>query len=303
MDNIVWHIEPTSKCILECPLCDRTKFYETFKKRELHEININHLLNFINGVPCKILLCGNNGDPIYHSQFHQLCRKLKEIDCELKITTNGSNRNKKWWEELSTILTKKDTVTFSIDGLQDTNQIYRINSKFSSIMNGFNIIKGSVKTVWKFIVFKHNQHQIEQAKKMSKELGFDKFQLEKSDRWWDKKLMPDEQYVNTSYKHQLRSINDDIENAIIKPFCLVNNRPRNLLYIDSAGNFYPCCWTGLYSWRHKDIFDPRKKKFNIENNTIKSILNNSEVKDFFNKIKNYDSASKCCKVYCGVSNG
>ena len=30
MVDINWHIEPTSKCTLECPLCDRTWFYEKF---------------------------------------------------------------------------------------------------------------------------------------------------------------------------------------------------------------------------------------------------------------------------------
>ena len=40
MDNISWHIEPTSKCTLECPLCDRTWFYNKFGRRELHEINV-----------------------------------------------------------------------------------------------------------------------------------------------------------------------------------------------------------------------------------------------------------------------
>jgi hypothetical protein len=38
-----FHIEPTSKCTLECPLCDRTWFYEKFKKRKLHEINVDNI--------------------------------------------------------------------------------------------------------------------------------------------------------------------------------------------------------------------------------------------------------------------
>ena len=46
-DSVDWHIEPTSKCTLECPLCDRTWFYNTFKKRLLHEINVDHLVNFL----------------------------------------------------------------------------------------------------------------------------------------------------------------------------------------------------------------------------------------------------------------
>jgi len=41
------HIEPTSKCTLECPLCDRTWFFKTFKKRLLHEIDIDRLADFV----------------------------------------------------------------------------------------------------------------------------------------------------------------------------------------------------------------------------------------------------------------
>ena len=72
-----FHIEPTSKCTLECPLCDRTWFYEKFKKRELHEINVEQLTMFL-GSNAKIYFCGNNGDPIYHSKFIELCSKLVE---------------------------------------------------------------------------------------------------------------------------------------------------------------------------------------------------------------------------------
>lgn len=303
MDNIIWHIEPTSKCILECPLCDRTWFYKKFKKRELHEIDIDSLIRFFDGVGYKVTMCGNNGDPIYHSDFHTLCNKLKSIGCELKIVTNGSKKSKSWWEKLGNILDTNDSITFSIDGLIDTNKIYRVNSDYDSIIKGFETIKGKVKTIWKFIVFKHNQHQIHEAKTMSKQLGFDEFELEKSNRWWEKNLMPDEEFVDPTYKYQIEVAKNNNVYADMKPKCLVNDKPKNGLYIDSAGDFYPCCWTGLYGWRHKDIFDPRQNKFNIKNNSATEILNNKDVKEFFIKTKNYDSASKCCKIYCGVSNG
>ena len=92
-NNISWHIEPTNKCILECPLCDRTWFYKKFKKRLSHEINIDQLLNFFNGVPYNINFCGNNGDPIYHSKFHELCSRLKKTGCKISIVTNGSKKS------------------------------------------------------------------------------------------------------------------------------------------------------------------------------------------------------------------
>lgn len=303
MGDILWHIEPTSKCILECPLCDRTWFYKNFKKRELHEINIDDLIKFLDHKPYKISMCGNNGDPIYHSQFHELCDRLKKIGCELRITTNGSKKNKEWWIKLANILDKNDTLIFSIDGLEDTNKIYRIGSNFESIINGFKCVKGKVKTTWKFIPFKHNQHQIEDAKKLSHELGFDHFWIEKSERWWETELMPDHEFVNSDYRHQNKvKNNDQLVDPKILPRCIRNDNPIKGLYIDAAGDFYACCWTGLYSYRHKEIFDPRKKKYNIKNNTINSILNDGDVKTFFTNVKDYDSAPKCCKIYCGLSN-
>jgi MoaA/NifB/PqqE/SkfB family radical SAM enzyme len=304
MDDITWHIEPTSKCILECPLCDRTWFYKKFKKRELHEINIDHLLKFFNGVPYTVNFCGNNGDPIYHSKFHNLCAKLKKTGCKISIVTNGSKKSTAWWEKLGSILTTADQITFSLDGLEDTNKIYRINSDWESIMNGFNTIKKyGIKTIWKFIVFRHNQHQIEEAEKLSKELGFSKFRLEKSDRWWEDDLMPDKEYVDDHYQHQKNAITKKTLNGIMNPKCLKNGIPTKNLYIDSAGDFYPCCWTGLYGFKYKDMFNPKNNRFNITNHTVDTILTNYEVKEFFSKIKDYESASHCCKIYCGVNNG
>jgi len=306
MDNITWHIEPTSKCILECPSCDRTWFYQKFKKRQLDEINIDHLLNFFAGVPYTVSFCGNNGDPIYHSRFHELCFRLKQTGCSISITTNGSKKSVAWWEKLGSILTASDKIIFSIDGLEDTNKIYRINSDWNSIINGFNSIKKcGVKTIWKFIVFRHNQHQIEEAKNKSIELGFQEFQLEKSDRWWNDDLMPDKKYVDESYNHQISVTKGIDQGVMIKQKCMtkLNGTPNKGLYIDAEGNFYPCCKMGLYAFRYKHIFSPKLKKYNIKNNTIEQILNGNKVKDFFESTKSYETADKCCKIYCGVTNG
>ena len=151
---VSFHIEPTSKCTLECPLCDRTWFYENFKKRNLHEINIAHLVKFV-GPNAQVSMCGNNGDPIYHSEFHKLCSELKNNNCTIRITTNGSSKTKEWWEKLNNILDKDDTIIFSIDGLEDTNHIYRINADWQKIMdNAKAFINAGGNAIWKMIVFK-----------------------------------------------------------------------------------------------------------------------------------------------------
>ena len=306
MSKITWHIEPTSKCILECPLCDRTWFYNKFKRRLTHEINITDLINFFKEQPSKIEMCGNNGDPIYHSKFHELCSKLKSIKSTLSITTNGSGKNKEWWEKLCSILSDKDSIMFSIDGLQDTNHLYRKNAKWQSIIDAINVVsKYKFNTIWKFIVFKHNQHQIKEAENLSKLLGIKHFRLEKSDRWWNQDLMPEEKYVDPSYKHQI-AVTKGLDTAMsIKQRCMsiLNGKPDKNLYIDAEGNFYPCCWIGLYAFRYKNIFSPKNKEFNIQNNTIDQILSNKKVISFFESTKSYETADKCCKIYCGVNNG
>lgn len=307
LDNILWSVEPTNKCILECPLCDRTWFHKKFKKRQVDEINIDHLLNFFNGKSYNVRLMGNNGDPIYHSKFHELCSRLKQTGCKLSITTNGSKKSTEWWKTLSSILTPDDEITFSIDGLQDTNKIYRINSNWDSIINGFKIIKEhNIKTEWKFIIFRYNQHQIEEARKMSKDLGFNKFRLDKSDRWLEDgvlNLKPSDEFVDSYNEHQENVIKNKNYKTLMSPECLTNNLPVNYLYIDAEGNFYPCCWIGTYRYKFKSIFSPKKLNFNIKNYSIKEILSNKEVISFFQSTKNYESAHNCCKLQCGIKNG
>lgn len=301
---VSFHIEPTSKCTLECPLCDRTWFYETFKRRNLHEINIDHLVDFV-GPNADIYMCGNNGDPIYHSKFLELCERLKANNCRISITTNGSAKTKKWWQKLNDILDQNDTITFSIDGLEDTNHLYRKNAKWKSIMDAVNVLqKRRCKMNWKFIVFKHNQHQIKDAKELATKLKFDHFSLEHSDRWMGKKdLMPDREFVDTYYQHQQQVLIDSNYNTKMQPICLVNDEPSNDLYIDAEGDFYPCCWLGTYRYKFKSVFSPKDQKFNIQNNTLDGILGNSAVKEFFNSTKQFTSAHNCCKIQCGVKNG
>ena len=299
-----FHIEPTSKCTLECPLCDRTWFYETFKKRNLHEINIDHLVNFV-GVNADIDMCGNNGDPIYHSKFHELCKRLKDNNCKITITTNGSGKTKAWWEKLNKILDKDDKLIFSIDGLEDTNHIYRKNAKWQSIIGAIEVFaERECKLHWKYIVFKHNQHQIKDAKLLSIKLKFDHFRLEHSDRWLGKKeLMPDREFVDNYHEHQKAVLIDNKYESDMSPLCLKNKVPNDTLYIDSEGDFYPCCWMGTYRYRYKSVFSPKQKLFNIKDNTLNQILENHSIKEFFASTKQFTSAHECCKIQCGVKNG
>ena len=97
----------------------------------------------------------------------------------LQFSTNGSHRSVNWWNTFKELLRRDDRIEFAIDGLEDTNHIYRVNSNWQSIINGVITLRNraDIYLIWRYIVFEHNYHQIQEAYELSKELGFDQFKL------------------------------------------------------------------------------------------------------------------------------
>ncbi len=146
--------------MLECPACPRTWFSETLKQPVPKEdLDIGLLDGFLDCDAGKsidrFLLESNHGDPIYAPQLLNLIKHWRS-NKYFDIVTNGSHQKSRFWYELKELLTDQDSITFSIDGLQDTNHLYRVNSNWTSIMHGLDIMRqGSAKVAWKTIVFKH----------------------------------------------------------------------------------------------------------------------------------------------------
>ena len=67
----------------------------------------------------KFLLCGDYGDSIYYPDLLKLIQRFRN-QVSFNIVTNGSRQTEKFWHNLSAVLTKDDSVTFAIDGLEDT---------------------------------------------------------------------------------------------------------------------------------------------------------------------------------------
>jgi hypothetical protein len=104
---------------------------------------------------------------------------LREVNPNimLGIHTNGSLRSKSFWTELGTVLNRSgDYCRFGIDGLEDTNHIHRVNTIWDLIMkNSKAFIDAGGNADWEYLIFEHNEHQVEEAKELSEKLGFKKF--------------------------------------------------------------------------------------------------------------------------------
>jgi hypothetical protein len=81
-------------------------------------------------------------------------------------------------------------VDFNIDGLDTTNWLYRKNTDFNKIIaNATAYINAGGRAVWNFIVFEHNQDQVEQARELSKKIGFQDFKSRATGRFLNHKTM------------------------------------------------------------------------------------------------------------------
>lgn len=178
-------LEITTKCTLFCHSCARTLDPdETFSKWKHGQLSLESIKRALT-MPSlsKVVLSGAFGDPIYHTEFLEVIKLIKEKNLTFHMDTNGSYRSKEWWEEVVKWTTPQDTITFSIDGLPGRD-LYRENSDWPSILTGIKVLTSSknVHVWWKWIVWKYNQDDVLKGYKLSKALGVNEFVVTQSGR-------------------------------------------------------------------------------------------------------------------------
>ncbi len=186
------HLEVTEKCNLSCPMCARNInggeqnpwiHDNELSLEDIKQIFPNDFIKQLN----HIYMCGNFGDPIIAKDTLEIFRHFRSMNSDilLSMNTNGSARQESWWVELASILGNNGHVIFSIDGLEDTNHLYRRNSDFTRIMkNAKAFIEAGGNAHWEYLVFAHNEHQVDRARDLADSMGFTKFQLKKSARFF-----------------------------------------------------------------------------------------------------------------------
>lgn len=184
-----FNVDASTRCNLLCPGCTRTQDMEAGNRNwDITDLKLEYLQALLhprNKISC-VTYNGALSDPIYSGTMTEQLEYINTLEFRPRvvISTNGSGRNEKWWKHFSSLLRKQDWLQFSIDGLEDTNHIYRVNARWNSIMAGVKTVRenwnGSL--WWRYVVFEHNYHQVGKAKQLAEELGFDKFQPMVGDR-------------------------------------------------------------------------------------------------------------------------
>jgi MoaA/NifB/PqqE/SkfB family radical SAM enzyme len=280
MKNVIG-IELSNQCNLNCGLCARHG-----RKLPKHYITLKQFKNIkLDEIEAIIYIGGQLGDPLTNPYFLDIIKTTKNWNNQLIIQTNGNFHDEDWWWNLSKYLPNDHSIWFPIDGTDNkTMAIYREGSKYDRVIhNAVSFINGGGNAVWQMIMFEHNKHQFEKAKKLSSIYGFSDFRLIPSI------------FYNEKYKRPSEDIKSDKEfsNDNRKHRCRIE---MNKYQISSKGEYLPCCFY------FDNISLPENLK-KIDDYSIKEILEDGYYDRILNHVTtNEIEVCKKCILYCGKRN-
>lgn len=291
-DKVFYHLqfEVSNKCNSRCLNCPRFIQGTPVVKPTVHlsEITIQQFKEWITpkilNKTNSILFCGTHGDPITCGDLVEIVRYIRETNPKIaiEIRTNGGVGTEDFWKSLGELINDKSRVIFSIDGLEDTNHLYRRNVKWDKLVNNIKTFTSSSgKGEWEYLVFKHNEHQISEANKLCEELGLDKLQLKRPIGFEDSDnnqtismaaynkegildyvIEPSSDYMNSSLPYNKDYVHPN--SVHIFNDCFIEQKPTDFsgfldienneidckskmensreVYINSHGDVRPCCF-------------------------------------------------------------
>lgn len=318
-------IEPTGFCNAKCPHCPRYTddgFLHDYVPEK--HLTVDALKNGLDPLKLcslgKVDFAGATGDPAMSPHIEDL---ISFFDFVPKITmdTNGSLRNTRWWEELARFPNLQ--VVWSIDGLHDTNHLYRVGTDYKKIMeNSAAFISAGGNAVWKCIVFKHNEHQIDEITQQAKSLGFSKVLFHRADdyRFQNKPSWP--VFVEGQFMHNIepstlsQEIIESKEVNFVKPKSIIKLKKSStdilcpwaqgeMAYINVLGQLMPCCMmthetTNDYIGKtiFQDMVGGDFDNISLYHHDMDYIFENYFGKEFNEKLKNEDTMHPVCNKAC-----
>lgn len=301
--------EISSLCNAKCSLCMRTYMDNNnlpYYKGNLSLKQIFSWFNKVNLENSSIKLCGVLGDPIINPECIEICnffildKKVQKIE----LSTNGGTRSKNFWKELALLSKHSDEkliVHWSIDGV--TKNDYRENVDLQKVLNNLGIYhKYGGKSVWQYINFDYNVHEIDKAKEIS-----DKLNIPLKIRVSWKNTLQNAKFFSTESLKTFGISYDELLNKVEKgdyessDICC-RHKLENELFVSSEGILWPCCHLhDDYVYYKTKILRKLKNQNDLNNNNFYDIIKS----EWFSKTlemswdKTHPSHLSRCYLSCG----
>lgn len=201
----------------------------------------------------EIEYCGTIDDPLMHPEFLDMLEFLASIpnrEFGVLVHTNASLRDPEYFVKLAQTLNKFPwhIMKFSIDGLEDTNSIYRQNTSWKKIIaNAQAFIDAGGSAYWQYLIFPWNEHQLMQAKALSDQMGFKEF-VSRHDRSiataTGLEKIQKIKVGEISKKPNSYSVEELLANSqtIAQDSVNCNTQSRKMFFIGYDSRLWPCCF-------------------------------------------------------------
>ena len=339
------HLEITQRCQAACPMCDRNMNggadnpHITNAELDVETVRRMFKPSFIKQLD-TMYMCGNLGDPIVAKDTLDVFKYFRACNPNmwLSMNTNAGARDEEWWTELAQTFGRKGAVIFSVDGLADTNHLYRQNVNWNNVERSMkSFINAGGRARWDFLIFQHNEHQVEEAEQLSKDWGFEKFIKKKSGRFITSDIKPKQEHQAVNRKgaetqklakpkeaknqnlallkqKEIEKSYGSMKEYLDKCSIVCKVAQQGSIFVTAEGLLMPCCWTAgrMYKWWHNDprveqVWDHienagGKKGISIVNNDLKHVVNGrliSSITDSWQKQSIADGKLGVCAQKCG----
>lgn len=291
-------LDITNKCTLQCSQCVRTLWDYKTKDIPGGDLTIKEWEDLTDYFS-SLTLNGTLGDPIFNPNLVEMLEIAYKKDVAVSISNAASHKPMDFYIKCFKAHPKAEW-RFGIDGLPYQSFAYRENQDGEKL---FEVMKTAsemgIDCKWQYIVFSYNEDKITQAIQMAKDIGVT-LEVNHSGRYNDF-LKPKEEKFKEKFEE---------EKEEFRPKCLTIQNDKymtqeRLPYVSTTKQVLPCCWLDA------DVLVPNqlgKKtdvrydtllswKNNLNNNSIKEIVNGKIWKEFFDKITNGD-VPDICKSKC-----
>ena len=332
-------MELSSACNAACPGCrrfienspnvtpnlvQRSVSFEEFKTWFPHDLMLR-IKTWI--------FCGTYGDPMAAPDIYEILQYVCQYNGTIQLNTNGGLRPEALYKKIGELFASSchqsdgtiahRAITFSIDGLSDTNHIYRRNVVWDKVWANLMAYVGTdAPAHWDFLKFKHNVHQVDEARALAKQYNI--YFMPKNPFGVDKVSMPVynkslnldyviEHATDNGYPTYIPAPLEWIapfpkkieEEGVIKCYSKDLVTSETLIYVDSLGYVLPCCFVAVgtvgtvFDWgtQIQKIQAGMGEINNLNKHPLAEILDSGVLEIWSNSWK--DKSINACWIFCG----
>ena len=180
-------LEPTPLCHLRCPGCRHANENYNSELNANMKMSIDNVKHIVEPIADTLLgvSLSNHGEPLLNRDIAGLIRYLHERNIAVSFPTNLSIRMDE--DAVEQLVTSGiDSLSVSLDGASSETYLkYRIGGRFDLVKMNVRQLHNAKRRlglkrprlIWKFVIFQHNKHEVEQVRSTYRNLGFDAYEM------------------------------------------------------------------------------------------------------------------------------